>query len=378
MTRSATRYLVLTFASFDALHPSVTSPQSYVPHIRRAATRSCTSSSSSEETLLVIVIRTKTKDTRFPWSTTTTGNTSQGSTSCSSSSASASASSPHPSSYGWSILQPLLSVCYSTATRVFIDHDQCTRRVHVVVEEMRGIPVCLPNPPQDDESESNLVIKCDIEPTPMEQTLRDDLGSDHAEKEDYYPVVALGGTFDHLHAGHKILLTLAASLALRKLIVGVTGGVSFFHIVLLGKEVVLIQNRATRADTQLLTTKKYHQFLEPIEQRIQTTRDFLEWVRPGIEHHIVPIQDPYGPTATEADIQAIVVSEETRAGGQAVNKKRLEASFNELDIWVIELMADEPEASENASKGPKVEVESKMGSTAIRKWLSEKAGQTKT
>ncbi|KDE09386.1 hypothetical protein MVLG_00292 [Microbotryum lychnidis-dioicae p1A1 Lamole] len=353
MTRLATRYLVLTFASFDALHPSVTSPQSYVPHIRRAATRSCTSSSSSEDTLLVIVIRTKTKDTRLPWSTTTTGNTSQPSTSCSSSSASASASSPRPSSYVWSILQPLLSVCYSTATRVFIEHEQCTRRVHVVVEEMRGISFCLPNPSQDDGSEPNWVDKCDIEPTPMEQDLRDHLGSDHAEREDYYPVVALGGTFDHLHAGHKILLTLAASLTLRKLIVGVT-------------------------DTQLLTTKKYHQFLEPIEQRIQTTRDFLEWVRPGIEHHIVPIQDPYGPTATEADIQAIVVSEETRAGGQAVNKKRLEASFNELDIWIIELMEDEPEASKNVSKGPKVEVECKMGSTAIRKWLSEKAGQTKT
>ena len=38
-----------------------------------------------------------------------------------------------------------------------------------------------------------------------------------------FPVVALGGTFDHLHAGHKILLSMAASLASRKLIVGVTG-----------------------------------------------------------------------------------------------------------------------------------------------------------
>lgn len=38
-----------------------------------------------------------------------------------------------------------------------------------------------------------------------------------------YPVVALGGTFDHLHAGHKILLSMAAWIAGKKIIVGVTG-----------------------------------------------------------------------------------------------------------------------------------------------------------
>lgn len=38
-----------------------------------------------------------------------------------------------------------------------------------------------------------------------------------------YPVVALGGTFDHLHAGHKILLSMAAWIATRKVIVGTTG-----------------------------------------------------------------------------------------------------------------------------------------------------------
>ena len=39
----------------------------------------------------------------------------------------------------------------------------------------------------------------------------------------FYPVVALGGTFDHLHAGHKILLSMGAWIAKEKLIVGITG-----------------------------------------------------------------------------------------------------------------------------------------------------------
>lgn len=38
-----------------------------------------------------------------------------------------------------------------------------------------------------------------------------------------YPVVVVGGTFDHLHAGHKILLSMAAWIASKKIIVGVTG-----------------------------------------------------------------------------------------------------------------------------------------------------------
>lgn len=38
-----------------------------------------------------------------------------------------------------------------------------------------------------------------------------------------FPVIALGGTFDHLHAGHKILLSMAAWIASEKIIVGITG-----------------------------------------------------------------------------------------------------------------------------------------------------------
>lgn len=47
-----------------------------------------------------------------------------------------------------------------------------------------------------------------------------------------YKVAAMGGTFDHLHAGHKILLSMAAWIAEEKLIVGVTGASakSFDHL----------------------------------------------------------------------------------------------------------------------------------------------------
>lgn len=46
----------------------------------------------------------------------------------------------------------------------------------------------------------------------------------HSEREDdHLGTVALGGTFDHLHAGHKILLSMACWLARRRVIVGISG-----------------------------------------------------------------------------------------------------------------------------------------------------------
>ena len=54
----------------------------------------------------------------------------------------------------------------------------------------------------------------------------------------FYPVTIIGGTFDHLHAGHKILLSMAAYITSQKLIIGVTGIVPKFPSV---QKVILIK-----------------------------------------------------------------------------------------------------------------------------------------
>jgi pantetheine-phosphate adenylyltransferase len=101
------------------------------------------------------------------------------------------------------------------------------------------------------------------------------------------------GSFDHLHPGHKILLSTALSLATRKIIVGVS-------------------------DAALLTKKAFADQLEPLPTRLARTERFCRLFRPGLEEYeVVPIQDVYGPTATEADVQALVLSQETTAGGAA-------------------------------------------------------------
>lgn len=57
--------------------------------------------------------------------------------------------------------------------------------------------------------------------------------------------------------------------------------------------------------------------LEPLPVRTACTRAFLELFRPDIVHDLVPIDDVFGPTGWDADIQALVVSKETLSGASS-------------------------------------------------------------
>ena len=48
-------------------------------------------------------------------------------------------------------------------------------------------------------------------------------------REGQYSDVALGGTFDHLHAGHKILLSMTAWITSHRVVCGVTGMLRVSH-----------------------------------------------------------------------------------------------------------------------------------------------------
>lgn len=173
-----------------------------------------------------------------------------------------------------------------------------------------------------------------------------------------YTTTALGGTFDHLHAAHKLLLHLSLSLTTQKLIVGVM-------------------------TPSLLQSKSNSQLLQSLDERIRTTKDFLLRQGTNVELDVVEIHDPFGPTAWDGDIQALVVSKETVSGGEAVNKKRKEKGLGKLDVWVIDVIAAEPTIGDSSEKegvksrdlsnvdDEKELKELKMGSTAIRQWIKD-------
>ncbi|KAI3637067.1 hypothetical protein MIR68_004773 [Amoeboaphelidium protococcarum] len=103
--------------------------------------------------------------------------------------------------------------------------------------------------------------------------------------------VALGGTFDHLHAGHYILLSMACWLSDEQVTVGIS-------------------------DESMVANKKFKQVLQSLEQRIQSVKDYLDIIAPPLlSVRVLPIHDPYGPTVNAPSIDALVVSTETLAGG---------------------------------------------------------------
>jgi len=160
-----------------------------------------------------------------------------------------------------------------------------------------------------------------------------------------FPVTALGGTFDHLHAGHKILLSMATWITSQKLVVGIT-------------------------DDALLKNKANKHVLETLSRRMERTRAFLTLFKPSVEYDIVPISDVYGPTAWDPNIQALVVSKETLSGAAAIEKHRREKHLSSLKTFVIDVISS-TEANLDADDTEALK-KTKMSSTFIREWIVEK------
>jgi phosphopantetheine adenylyltransferase/dephospho-CoA kinase len=145
--------------------------------------------------------------------------------------------------------------------------------------------------------------------------------------------VVLGGTFDRIHAGHKLLLAMSALCAQKRLLVGVSRG-------------------------PLLDNKELKDLVHPIELRTRRLFRTLYSMRPSVAYQIVPIDDPFGPSITDPDLQCIVVSKETERGGQSVNKRRVERGLNSIHVDVVDLVG--PEDSDEANK---------VSSTGLRKMV---------
>lgn len=63
--------------------------------------------------------------------------------------------------------------------------------------------------------------------------------------------------------------------------------------------------------------KNHKHVLESLTRRVDRVRSFLSLFKPNLEYDVVAIQDVYGPTAVDQNIQAIVVSKETLSGATA-------------------------------------------------------------
>lgn len=67
-------------------------------------------------------------------------------------------------------------------------------------------------------------------------------------------------------------------------------------------------------------------------------REFLLDIDNTLQFDIVPIDDPFGPTASDPDLQLIVVSDETLRGAHKVNEVRAAKQLCQLDIFTIDIV----------------------------------------
>ncbi len=227
-------------------------------------------------------------------------------------------------------------------------------------------------------------INCGISNMDLKQNLLPSTGSTPRIWKTH-PGVAVGGTFDHLHAGHKLLLTITALLLSpdpeprargRSLTIGITGD-------------------------KLLQKKKYVDQMQEWDERQRAVQGFLlgifelrfpsddlktfqrslspetgaRTVRQefgsGLLIHYVEIFDPFGPTITDESISALVISGETRAGGQAVNDKREAKGWPLLEVFEVDVLDAEDE-DDGSSDGVKENYEGKISSTEIRRRLHDR------
>jgi len=137
-----------------------------------------------------------------------------------------------------------------------------------------------------------------------------------------YSHVVCGGTFDHLHAGHKKLLDECISNG-EKVTVGI----------------------ATRA---LSKHKSYPYSLEPYSKRVENVRRYNSSLT------LYKLQDIFGPTLTDPSIEAIFVTKDTLLGANLINEKRLQIGMKPLAIIVVPFVyddADEKLSSERIRQG---------------------------
>ena len=118
-----------------------------------------------------------------------------------------------------------------------------------------------------------------------------------------YNKVAVGGTFDKFHDGHKKLLSTAFQIG-NKVEIGVTSD----------------EFGGLKGD------------IDSCEERIGNLKSFFSDKSNFI---VIPLEDPYGTTIYDSDFDAIVVSEETEPTAVEINEIRVSKGMKPLDIVVV-------------------------------------------
>jgi pantetheine-phosphate adenylyltransferase len=126
----------------------------------------------------------------------------------------------------------------------------------------------------------------------------------------------MGGTFDHLHEGHKFLLKTALSIS-ESVEIGLTS-------------------------QKLLEKKKYYSKLEDYKTRQENLKDFIKSFTNVERINIVEIKnwDDMKGYAQDPEYEGLIVSQETYENALKLNENREEIGLEPLILIVIPIFRD--------------------------------------
>lgn len=129
-----------------------------------------------------------------------------------------------------------------------------------------------------------------------------------------FPLVATGGTFDEIHAGHIALLSRAFHTG-EKVIIGVSS------------------DEFARKSGKRLN----HNF----ERRVENLKKMIRKEFGYVSYEIAKLDGDFGPAVTTGDVGALVASSETKAKGRLLNEMRAKKGLKQVEVIAVDLVKAE-------------------------------------
>ena len=126
-----------------------------------------------------------------------------------------------------------------------------------------------------------------------------------------FRLVAMGGTFDVIHAGHMALLNEAFSVS-SKVIIGLS--------------------------SDALAAKKGKKLWHTYAQRLGALESLLQKTFPEKSYVISPLDNDFGPAVLERGVEALIVSEETAHQGETLNHLRQQKNLPPVQTITVRMI----------------------------------------
>lgn len=127
-----------------------------------------------------------------------------------------------------------------------------------------------------------------------------------------YHHIALGGTFDQLHDGHRLLIDTACKLG-RRVSIGITSD-------------------------SMLSNKKLQQQIMPFQERKELVLGYINANHSTIQVNVFELKTIFGIADSDASLDAIVVTRETLPNARKINAERKKHDLTPLAYVVVDFV----------------------------------------